>query len=281
MVKCDPNILRTRLVVLFWLCAAIVYVVYFPFYTQPLYGNPFLTFLIFAFMGTVTVLSALSVERFWHKQEQRRERAVQGDTHLLAAEQPPIDDVVLVLPLMITQRIPKRWNVVLIVGIALLLTVIIPLFVFTIVFQSKSLADVTFALLLFIFIIGIVFLFLAVPFLQCYQKLVVDEQGIHVRVGLGRVHFVRWDEARLFAVSSTYQRNRTFSGQIAAPFYEIASVKDVARWQWLHDNSKVLFNISEPTIPFTEYDKQMQALLSLIAAKTHLVLYDVRPETQK
>ncbi len=283
MVKREPNLLRTRLIVLFWLCVMIVFVIYYPFYTDISLNTRFMRLFVFTILGLVNVFSALSAERYWRKQEQRRKRAVHGDAHLLAAQQPSADDASLVLPLTITQRIPKRWTIVLVVALTLLLAVLIPTLIISTISQSKSLSDVAISLLFSILIFGMLFIFLVIPFLQCYQKLVVDEQGMHVRVGLGRVHFVRWEEARLFAISSAYQRNnKGFSGQkIDAPFYEISSTDDIARWQWLHDNSKVLFNISEPTIPFTEYDKQMQALLSLIAAKTHLVLYNVRPMAQK
>jgi len=111
MVKREPNLLRTRLIVLFWLCAMIVFVIYYPFYTETSLNNRLMRLFVFTIIGLVKVFSALSAERYWRKQEQRRKYAVQGDANLLATQQPSADDAPLALPLTITQRIPKRWNI--------------------------------------------------------------------------------------------------------------------------------------------------------------------------
>jgi hypothetical protein len=47
-------------------------------------------------------------------------------------------------------------------------------------------------------------------------------------------------------------------------------------WSWIrHSNLRVLF-LARPALSKEEYDRQMQALLSLIVARTGLPLYDLR-----
>ena len=79
---------------------------------------------------------------------------------------------------------------------------------------------------------------------------------------------VRWDEALLFAVRGP----RTALSK--AITYELASAKEVVTWKPLRRLH--WWSIERPIVPFEEYQGQMEALLSLIAARTHLPLYDVR-----
>jgi hypothetical protein len=79
---------------------------------------------------------------------------------------------------------------------------------------------------------------------------------------------VHWEEARLFAV-----RGPT-TPFVSAVTYELASANEVVTWKPLRRLH--WWSIERPVVPFEEYQRQMEALLSLIAAKTHLPLYDVR-----
>lgn len=79
---------------------------------------------------------------------------------------------------------------------------------------------------------------------------------------------VRWEEARLFAVRGP---RTAFSKAIT---YELASAKEVVTWKPLRRLH--WWSIERPIVPFEEYQQQTEALLSLIAARTHLPLYDVR-----
>jgi hypothetical protein len=42
-----------------------------------------------------------------------------------------------------------------------------------------------------------------------------------------------------------------------------------------------LMNWLEPAMPFDEYDRLMDGLLALIAARTHLPLYNLREKSQR
>lgn len=79
---------------------------------------------------------------------------------------------------------------------------------------------------------------------------------------------VRWREARLFAVRGP----RTSFTQ--AVTYELASANEVITWKPLRQLH--WWSVERPVVPFEEYQRQMEGLLSLIAARTHLPLYDVR-----
>src|SRR5262249_36848797 len=58
--------------------------------------------------------------------------------------------------------------------------------------------------------------------------------------------------------------------------YELSSAHDVVRWAWMRQNNRRVIFFAQPTVSAEEYERQMQALLSLIAAKTGLPLYDLR-----
>ncbi len=83
-----------------------------------------------------------------------------------------------------------------------------------------------------------------------------------------KTKLVRWREARLFAVRGP----TTLFGR--AVTYELASANEVITWKPLRRLH--WWSIERPVVPFEEYQRQTEALLSLIAARTHLPLYDVR-----
>ena len=58
--------------------------------------------------------------------------------------------------------------------------------------------------------------------------------------------------------------------------FELSSAHDVVRWGWMRRNSMRVIFFARPASSAQEYERQMQRLLSLIAAKTGLPLYDLR-----
>ena len=97
----------------------------------------------------------------------------------------------------------------------------------------------------------------------------ITGQGLSVNYfgGHGKI---KWDEARRFARYPTFgdrKSKRTIT-------YELSSTTDIIRWTWIQRKS--FLSSMEPAIPLAAYHQQMQALLSLIAAKTGLPLYDLR-----
>jgi hypothetical protein len=73
---------------------------------------------------------------------------------------------------------------------------------------------------------------------------------------------------RLFAI-----RGRGKQGTPATR-YELATERWAVEWRRLRHVR--WYSFEQPEFPFDEYDRQMEALLSLLAAKTGLPLYDLR-----
>ncbi len=97
------------------------------------------------------------------------------------------------------------------------------------------------------------------------QHIEITEEGIQGFL-LGQITYLRWDEIQFFTLWGTnvnYIRS-----------YEVAGPKGVIQWSYPVRNT--WYNAVVPTIPLKEYDKQMQAVLAIIAMKTHLPLYDLR-----
>lgn len=97
------------------------------------------------------------------------------------------------------------------------------------------------------------------------QSIEITEDGIK-GVALGQETYLRWDEVKLFALWGSKTRSMHT--------YEIVGANGTIRWT--HPLQKNLFIPMVPTVPFKEYDKQMQIALSVIATKTNLPLYDLR-----
>ena len=100
------------------------------------------------------------------------------------------------------------------------------------------------------------------------QQLDVAEDGLTSH-SMGQASSLRWNEARLFARYGTFGAQK--SG--AALTYELSSAGEIVRWTWVRHKTYPVG--LEPTILPDEYNGQMEALLSLVAAKTGLALYDL------
>ena len=274
MVKREPNIVRGRLGI-FVVLGYILFGFYNAFFiASPRYQNPLITFLLYVFLSTGIVWRTISQERFWRLQDQRRQQAARSEQSMVASFQPTPDATAIPLPTTIVQRTVKDWTIYLIIAAIVVLALFIFL-LYELILQS-TLSDILLVLFMFLFITGLFLNYLIAPVVRGYQRLTVDDDGIHVRVGFGRVHSMRWEDARLFAASSGY-KSSSYIKQFPT-FYELANANEVVRWRWVRTRSFVAI---EPTLPIDEYDRQMNAVLSVVAAKTHLVLYDVRPATEK
>lgn len=110
---------------------------------------------------------------------------------------------------------------------------------------------------------------------QGYARIEVYDAGLRVVQG-GHDTFIRWNEARLFAIFSPTLLSRRTGLPTS---YELSSRYGIARLPRVYRKmtfSQFSLPIMVPRVPFDEYDRQMDALLSLIAAKTGLPLYDLR-----
>ena len=275
MVKKEPNILRGYLIVFMWMCY-VVYSAFYVFITQPAHGTPFVTFLSYVFIGLINAGAGVAQARVWRKQDQRRQQAVNGDQNLIAEQQPIQETAALTLPLTITQRTAKGWTTIFIIAVILLA---MPFIGLAIGFASTGTAFLLILILLAFISVFFAF-YLAAPVIRGYQTLKVDERGISVRVGFGRVHRIEWEEAKLFAISAVYKQPYGITSEMRQfpTYYELSTEREVVRWRWVRTRN---FIAVEPSLPVAEYDRQMQGLLALIAVKTGLTLYDVRPREQR
>ena len=237
-------------------------------------SGPILYLILSAFNLILGILQL----RYWERIERRRFAAVRGNRLFLAAEQPTPDTTSLPLPTtIITPRRGKK-AFLLIIGMALLIAMFFAGW-FT-WFDSNPLLLVADHLLNFLALSAIGFvaasmLFFAILFSPlARQQIKATEVGLAAREGM-QAPTIMWHEARLFAMYGTYGRQK--SG--ASITYELSSARNIVRWTWfLRKTSWVDLG---PTISHDEYNRQMQALLSLVAAKTGLQLYDLREDLPK
>jgi len=223
---------------------------------------------------TIALIMVLIQIRFYKRLEQRRQKAAKGDASLLAAEQPAPNTMALPLSSTIGQR-PKWGTLMLLPGILLaLMAVVAFLLIFSPPYSQALPQSVVFILVGSLLIVTLLLcgLLIAGLYARAREQITVTEHGL-IKVGLLRkVHSVPWQEARLFAIDGVY-------GSMKYPHpivYELSSAHDVVRWGWTRRNNMRVIFFAQPTVPAEEYERQMQALLSLIAARAGLPLYDLR-----
>jgi hypothetical protein len=102
------------------------------------------------------------------------------------------------------------------------------------------------------------------------QQLPFTEAGI-LRYTRKKVTVIPWEEARLFAIVPITSDLRKTNSPFTA--YELSSANEVLRWS---TSEHMALFIGQTRLTPREQRQQMQALLSVIATKTHLPLYDLR-----
>lgn len=260
---------------------------------SPISGaSPFLAFviLVFFFIGIIELvrsgshtiigisfflycclmlLAFIWQRRTTGKLDQRRQRAASGDQSLLASEQITPNQAELSLPT--TLRMRPRWLSISIITALFMAFLLLVLCISFLVTQGVTGIFNGQRFPLFV-LISLPVIILPIPamlfafFLRSKRRIEITVDGLRVNDG-GAVHYVPWNEARLFAI---------YMGKKDTPptYYELSSAKDIVRWGWSRKFSK--FSAEMPFIPVDEYNRQMQALLSLIVAKADLPLYDLR-----
>ncbi len=229
------------------------------------------------FSSLTSIFSTTLQVRFWKRLEQRRQAAALGEQTLLAAEQPAPDVNALTLPTTIEHR--PNWAVLLALpGILMVLTIIFVLVIINLLPQMLPPHRPVPSFAPFIIVVVTIFvmllisgLLLVVMYYRVRQQITVTQDGI-LMFGFRKIHALRWDEVRLFAIIGLYGAKK-----YTQPFFfELSNANEVIRWNWIRKNTRKLIFFAKPTIPQDDYDRQMQALNSLIAAKTGLPLYDLR-----
>ena len=200
--------------------------------------------------------------------DQRRTHALQGDQSLLAASQPVPDENALSLPTTLQLR-PRLRYLMALSGMVSIIVVIASFTGSSFSLTLPALAiTLTIALVTFLIFTAIMYL-ISRPRMQ--YDIEVNEHGLSVTYNKVRTA-VNWSDARLFAVNDPKKLKR-------AKVYELATSYTVARWMWLPPGMTFSYAF-QPHLPLEEYHRQ-QAVLQLIAAKTHLLLYDIGPSKAK
>ena len=224
----------------------------------------------------LSIFTSLKQEHFWKRLEQRRQEAAAGDQSLLAAHQPVPNAQALSLPLTIRQR-PNWFSLLLLPGIMLIVTAIALPIMLNILPRSVGHRPVP-SLFMPIFIgiaVALILIYCVVIFAILYNKsrkqLTLTEHGLIIP-SFRKAHSISWQEARLFAIDGIF-------GAKSYPhpaIFEVSSARDIVRWGWVRPNSVKVIFFAKPTVPTEDYNQQMEAVLSLIAGRTGLPLYDLR-----
>jgi hypothetical protein len=224
--------------------------------------------LLFLAEGMLLLLMGWRFKAF----NRRRQAAAGGDPSVpLAAEQPIPNEEALALP--ITVRLTgwrgRSLAVGGVVGLAfLLLTFWLP-FINGPIGQGQTGSTFVIVLSLFSFGFALGFAILvSVHFMRQYCEITATAEGLTIQQRQITYH-IPWHEARLFAITRGIKRTGS------PVFYELSSAATFAPLIRLRRNTLFPSNL-KPALPFDEYERQREALLSVIAAKTGLPLYDLR-----
>ncbi len=285
-VKVDPALARARISrVLTYVAAAMLVtssILLFLLHES----NPFPSIIYFIIFATNIpgIISVIKRVRYQERLEQRRQAAARGDHNLLAPEQPLQDATALPLPITLGRyHKGKMYIRLLTINLLLLLILSIPLYIVLphLFPPGSSLSPQAFTVIILGSFVSLVLLLFGLSFGMLYarerEQLTVTEHGL-MKLGLwGKVQSMSWQEARLFAIDGMYGLKKT--GRLASRIpsrYELSSANDIIRWGPLPDTNIQAFVSGETASPLPVQGNYMQALLSLIAAKTGLPLYDLR-----
>jgi hypothetical protein len=282
MIKADPNVVQVRRVSILYL-ACVSPIALLAVATYLISGPSFLfwfEFIAALILIPLAIFSTTLQGRLWKRFEQRRNRAAAGDQSLLAEEQPIPNAAALPLPFTIqspvtSERILSLGGRVMLVVLVVAVVVSILLVIFALrAFPPNPLLFVVASV-----VIMIMFLFAMAAMIgvaRTRQVVEVTEQGMTTRHFGKEIHGVAWDEARLFAIEGLSRLNRPWLPSM----YQLASDNDVVRWQRVGRLDDRRTFTGATGISYEEYERQMRALLSLVAVKTGLLLYDLRDGRQ-
>ncbi|HEU5198939.1 MAG TPA: hypothetical protein VFU32_04840 [Ktedonobacterales bacterium] len=226
-------------------------------------GEPFLTV---PFAGASFVISSLfwgsirESRRLWRAEKRRRATASGAQNYPLASPQPYPAPEALPLPFVISIK-PGRLAFLL-TPVITWIAVVCALYIgfWSYVWPNEGPVIHTLALTLALMLaISAGFLF------SMYRWIEVDEDGLTVR-NIFWSKRILWHEARLFAVDAALKEKEDLDS------YELSSTTAILRWPWKRKASR----FTKLSCSFVEYEWQMKALHSVIAARTGLPLYDLR-----
>lgn len=213
-----------------------------------------------ALVCAVVALVAGMKARAAGRLEALRQRAARGEAprSLLAADQPQPLPAEGATPLMIVLRL-RRWARIgmgLYIAFLAVGAVVLPIFDFSKGHYLEAVSDAGMCVLVAWVSSG----FMGRRHIQA------SESGL-AREKLGITATTPWANARLFAIVHCDRHGRPDT-------FELATPSGVMRWRWLRPDGR-FWRAYNPELPWPDYDQRMRTLLSLIAAKTGLPLYDL------
>ncbi|HZU65635.1 MAG TPA: hypothetical protein VFA09_00030 [Ktedonobacteraceae bacterium] len=265
--------------------------------SNPFPGSFFPFYVIFYFVYAVFMLFFFTrLYKFWERLERRRQIAAAGDPSLLAAQQPRPDADALPVPTVIGEASPAKsntslrttfkqrpnWKVFLIILGSFFVGMIVIAVLFFVFFPTlfpplphhHTLPSIFVIIVIAVFVVLMLLyggLLFGVMYFKARQHLTVTENGL-MMFGFLKVHSVPWQEAKLFAIDGLFGAKRYPHPTI----FELSSANDIVRWTWMRRSSFRVVFYARPVLSEEEYNRQMESLLSFIAARTGLPLYDLR-----
>ena len=228
---------------------------------EPNLSKPIISGLFIFLINLLNAILFRAQRRYWEIIEVQRFAAVQRDRSPLLPEQPIPNPVALELPIVIKVRQPNRYYLV-VMGAILLFALCFAVY-FTWIVGSFNFSASPLVNFLFIFLI-ITGLMIGIIIFLNRQRIEITEGGIIFR-SVGRTEMVAWQEASLLAC---YPAFGLMSRDVKS--FELSSATGIVRWFMLPPSSGRSVGHQE------EYNRQMQSLLSLIAARTELPLFEFK-----
>lgn len=281
MLKRDTDLRRIRLIGWLWVVFGLVELV-LGWLTR---GQNSSWALQTAFAGLI-IVGGLATGIFgplaFRRLARLREDVAQGRTIgvPLAQPQPIPNPDAMSVPTNLTTRL--RWGVMLILVAVLVPIYGVAIFVGVVVASySRPTASVAHAhavhhavsLLVFVIVLTVPIVILMavmalILWLTVRQRITVTQDALSV-YRAWRTRRIRWDEARLFAIDFGTKKRRL------PTMYELSGPREMVRWlRYWHGWHTSMARPANMT--WDEYEQTMDRLLSVIAGRTGLPLYDLR-----
>ncbi len=210
-------------------------------------------------------------ERYWKRIGQRRLEAIQDAQPFLATKQPPPDENALNFPVILH----LRWHrgIVIAVGILVLIPIVLLIAFGSLdLYQHNHTLDFLAPLFFFIAVFLLAGILIYYTYMRNMPSLIeINEDGIRTRY-MGQERSLRWDEARVFAMSGAQgTKKSTF-----ASTYELSNEQTVVRWSQQMLTNPFLFLAFESNVDKKEdWNWQIGRINSVVAARTGLPLLDL------
>ncbi len=237
---------------------------------------------LYAIAFLLIVLSMGFVLTLLRRVDRRRALARAGDVQFLDPHQPVSDANALPAGTTIEMRLSKRYYATLFGLIAVVDVVILPLIVGITASTSRpSVSKGDFLLTLVLLLIGLMIVIAIIWLIAFFilrsrmqYNVTVDEEGI-ASMHNGKTARINWADAQLFAVVDNKRAHRI-------KVYEVSNAETIVRWLTIPPHVTPFQAMWKPAhISYEEYARKEQGLLSVVAAKTGLKLYDLGESVAK